>query len=166
MLSIFNHLPAVHELRNGFQEEKSSKELRLEFLACSSLDPLSQPSWRWVWICLFCPSRTSPVTTVKLMGTTLTLPLTRFCICSQPRVFCSSILALHHLCLLFLTWKRPFLCFEVVLEGQPAVSGQLTAFHVILSRRFPNKLKFSLWKPRLAILLFFFFISGFKTIQT
>lgn len=43
MLPIVNHCLAVHELRNGLYEKKSSRRLRLEFLACSSLDPLSQP---------------------------------------------------------------------------------------------------------------------------
>lgn len=165
LLVSFNHLLTLPELRNCFQEEKSSRRVRLEVLACSSLDLLSQPPWRWVWPLPLWPLfvHHGPLQSPqKLIGRTLTLPLARFHICSQSRVFCSSILALHHLCLPFLTWKGSVLHFEkVVLEGQLAVPGQLTASYVILSSRFPNKLKFALWKSRLAILLFFLFISGF-----
>lgn len=60
MLPISNHLLALNKVRNGFQEEKSSRRLRLDYLACSSLDSLSQPSLRFS--CFFCPSGTSPIT--------------------------------------------------------------------------------------------------------
>lgn len=140
--------------------EMVSRRLRLDCLACSSLHLLSQPSWRWVWHLPLSSVHHGPPQSPQ--GSWWAAhSLARFRICSQSRVSRSSILALHRICLPFLTWNGPILCFEkAVLEGQLAVPGQLTASHVILPSRFPNKLKFAL-QSKLAILLLSLFISEF-----